>query len=88
MEVNRIIIWTNPTAPFQKLYVMKDGILVDQMGVKFDDVEDVTYALADKYNITELHFSGTPSYGEKLAKDIEAHQVIHYGHKHFNISFV
>lgn len=88
MEVNRIIIWTNPTAPFQKIYVMKDGALVDQMGVKFEDVEDVTYALANKYDITEIHVSGTRAYGEKIAHDIENNQVIHYGHKQFNISFV
>ena len=79
MDVNKIIVWTNPTAPFQKVYVMKDGTLVDQLGVKFEDVEDVVYALADKYHISQVDFSGTPSYGEKIANNLKNNQIVKYG---------
>lgn len=88
METNKIIIWTNPTVPFQKIYVMKDGVLVDQMGVKFDDVEAIVYELAKKYDIQDIHFSGTTAYGEKIAKDIEKNEVTQYGQKYFNIKFI
>lgn len=89
MEVNRIIIWTNPTAPFQKIYVMQNGILVEQIGVKFENTEEIVYALADKYNIFDLHFSGTHGYAEKIAKDIQNNQIIHYGKPNqFHIEYV
>lgn len=86
--VNKIIVWTNPTAPFQKIYVMKEGVLVDQIGVRIDDVKDVVYALADKYNIFDINFSGAPTYGEKIAKDIENGQIIHYGKNKITVTFV
>lgn len=85
MDVNRIIVWTNPTAPFQKIYVMKDGVLVDQFGVKFEDVKDITYAVADKYDINDVHFSGTRSYAEKIVQEIMATQ---YENRQLNIEFV
>lgn len=88
METNKIIIWTNPTVPFQKIYVMKDGVLVDQMGVKFDDVEAIVYELANKYDIQDIHFSGANAYGEKIAKDIEKNEIAQYGQKYFNIKFI
>mgnify|MGYP007111755467 CR=1 FL=1 len=88
MEVNRIIIWTNPVAPFQRIYVMKDGVLVDQMGIMPNNIVDIVYALSDKYNITELHFSGTPSFAQNFADEIEKDQYTHYGQKRFTISFV
>ena len=87
-DVNKIIVWTNPTAPFQKIYVMKEGILVDQVGVKVDDVKDVVYALADKYSIFDINFSGAPSYGEKIAKDIENGQIIRYDKSKITVTFV
>jgi len=88
METNKIIVWTSPTAPFQKIYVIKDGTLVDQMGVKPDDIRDIVYALADKYNIVEIDFSGSTSYGAKILEDAENGQVIRYGKAKLKFSFV
>lgn len=88
MDANKIVVWTNPTAPFQKIYVFKEGVLVDQMGVKFEDAKDVLYALLDKYNLTEVNFSGTHTYGEKIATDLDNDQIIRYGKQKLNIKFV
>ena len=88
MEANKIVVWTNPTAPFQKIYVFKDGALVDQMGVKFEDAKDIIYALLDKYELTEVNFSGTYGYGEKIATAVENDQIIRYGKQKLDIKFV
>ena len=87
MDTNRIIIWTNPVAPFQKLYVMKDGVLIEQMGIQINDVPDIVFELAQKYEIQEIHFSGTRSYAEKIAEDLREQSVFKYNLP-LNISIV
>ena len=69
MNVNRIVIWTSPTVRFQKLYVFKDGEMVDQVGVTVEDLNDTLLALMDKYHIKQLDFSGTHNYAEGLVHD-------------------
>ena len=86
--MNKIIIWTSPTAPFQKIYVMKEGELVDQMGVLPNNLEGIVYALVDKYQIMDIDFSGTPSFAEGFMTTLRNNQIIHYGRECLNIGFV
>jgi hypothetical protein len=79
METNKIIVWTSPIAPFQKIYVIKNGDMVDQVGVQFDDLEDVIVAMCQKYSITQIDFSGTHSYGKRVGDSLEANNVTKYG---------
>jgi hypothetical protein len=88
MAANKIIVWTNPTAPFQKIYVMKDGALVDQMGIMPNNIEDIVYALVDKYQITDIDFSGAKSFAEHFADALKNNQVIRYGEQKLNINFI
>lgn len=71
MNATKIIVWTNPTSPFQKIYAFVDGQLVDQMGVAFDDVETVIYEICEKYNISKIDFSGSHSYAKRIGDHLE-----------------
>jgi hypothetical protein len=88
MATNKIIVWTNPTAPFQKIYVMKDGVLVDQMGIMPNNIVDIVFALVDKYNISSIDFSGAHSFAENFANELKKDQIARYGHEHLTINFI
>lgn len=88
MEVSKIIVWTNPVAPFQKIYVMKDGILVDQMGIMPNNIVDIIFSLVDKYNIENVDFSGAHSFAENFANELKKEQVARYSHERLNINFI
>ena len=88
MAENKIIIWTSPVAPFQKIYVMQNGIIIDQMGIMPNNIVDITFALVDKYDINNIVFSGTHSFAEAFANELKNNQVIHYGHERLNITFI
>lgn len=88
MEVNKIIVWTSPVAPFQKIYVMKDGVLVDQMGIMPNNIVDIIFSLVDKYNIENIDFSGAHSFAENFANELKKEQVARYGHGRLNINFI
>lgn len=88
MEVNKIIVWTSPVAPFQKIYVMKDGILVDQMGIMPNNIVDIIFSLVDKYNIENIDFSGTHSFAENFVNELKKEQVARYSHERLNINFI
>lgn len=89
MEATKIIVWTNPTAPFQKVYALKDGEMVDQMGVKFDDLEEVITALCSKYEIFQIDFSGSRAYGEKIGNILNLNGAAYYNLKtDFNIHYI
>ena len=88
MEVSKIIVWTSPVAPFQKIYVMKEGVLVDQMGIMPNNIVDIVFSLVDKYEITNIDFSGAHSFAENFANELKKDQIAHYGHECLNINFI
>lgn len=88
MNVNRIVIWTSPTVRFQKLYVFKDGEMVDQVGVTVEDLNDTLLALMDKYRIKQLDFSGTHNYAEGLVHDFQAKSNLKFGINDIRINYV
>lgn len=88
MEVNKIIVWTSPVAPFQKIYVMKDGVLVDQMGIMPNNIVDIIFSLVDKYDIENIDFSGAHSFAENFANELKKEQVARYSHERLNINFI
>lgn len=88
MEVNKIIVWTSPVAPFQKIYVMKDGVLVDQMGIMPNNIVDILFSLVDKYDIDNIDFSGAHSFAKNFADELKKEQVARYSHERLNINFI
>lgn len=66
--MNKIIVYTNPTAPFQKIIVFQDGIIIDQLGVQTDDVASTVRAFSQKYNIADVEFMGARDYSLGLMR--------------------
>lgn len=87
-NMNKIIVWTNPTAPFQKIYVMKNNEIVDQLGVMPNNLEDIIYTLVDKYEITDIGFSGAHSFAERFMSELKKGQTIRYGCERLSIQFI
>lgn len=88
MTYDRIVIWTSPIERFQKLYVFKDGALVDQMGVEPENLSDTLMALIDKYTINRLDFSGNHSYAEGLANEFQEKSMLDFGVNGIRINYV
>ena len=78
-DISKIIVWTNPTAPFQKIYVFKNGNLMEQMGVKFEDAQEIISELCKVHNINQIDFSGTTSYGQKIGDELKKNCATKYG---------
>jgi len=88
MTYDRIVIWTSPTERFQKLYVFKDGALIDQMGVEPENLSDTLTALVNKYTINRLDFSGTHSYAEGLVHEFQEKSMLDFGVNDIRINYV
>ena len=88
MNLDRIVVWMSPTAPYQKIYVFQEGVLVDQAGIAIDDFEEVIYDFLIKYKINHLHFSGVHSFAETFGEKIRTESVIKYGLNDLIIKYV
>jgi hypothetical protein len=88
MNLDRVVVWMSPTAPYQKAYVFQEGVLVDQAGVTVEDLEEVIYAFLIKYNINHLHFSGVHSFAEALGDKILTVGAVEYGLNDLVIKYV
>lgn len=85
-NISKIVVWTSPVAPFQKIYVFKEGTLVDQMGIMPNNIVDIIFELVDKYQINDIDFSGTYSFGKSFMDEIQKQAVTQY--KELNVNFV
>ena len=88
MTNDRIVIWTSPTIRFQKLYVFKDGVMVDQIGVIVEDLNETLAAFIEKYSIRRLDFSGSHNYAKGLVEDFQEKSMLKFGVNDIRISYV
>ena len=69
--MTKIIVNTNPVAPFQKVFAIgEDGVLA-QIGVGIEDLPETIHAFAQKYNITDVEFTGTREYALGLMREAQ-----------------
>ena len=76
--MDRIIIRGDLTAPYQHLYVYKNGERVDSIGVLFEDVVDTTLSCLKKYELTNIDLSGPRSYMTGIEKNIREAIITQY----------
>ena len=69
--MNKILVNTNPTAPFQRIIVIQNDIIIDQIGAQLEDLSDLISAFAEKHNIEEVNFLGPREYSLGLMKTIQ-----------------
>lgn len=68
--MNKILVNTNPVA-FQKVIVIENDIIIDQIGVQAEDLAETIHACAVKYNISEVNFLGLREYALGLMRDAQ-----------------
>lgn len=88
MEINKIIVWTSPTSLFQKIFVMKEGTMIDKMGVQINDLEETLFSLVDKYEIYQIDFSGTQSFAKGIGDKLNNNQITKYNCTKISINYV
>lgn len=69
--MDRIIIRGDLAAPFQHLYVYKNGERIDTIGVLFEDLTETVLSYLQKYELTQLDLSGPRVYMEGVEKIIK-----------------
>lgn len=88
MENDKIIVWTSLTILPQRIYVMRNGELIDQLHVTFEELEDTIYALVEKYQIYNVDFTGAQGYSEKFIENIKKNNTINYSNHIINVQYV
>lgn len=70
MEKNKLIVIVDPITYFQRCLALVDGQLVDQIGVKQEDLMETIEAYIQKYNIVEVDITGPQAYAQKYVRDL------------------
>ena len=86
--MDKIIVYTSPVAPLQKIFIMKDGKLVDQVGITPNYITDVVIEAVNKYQVKDIDFTGSESFAENFMNELKTNQISVYGHECLNINFV
>lgn len=86
--MNRIIIRGDISAPYQHLYIYKDGERVDSIGVLFDDLGEMVLTCLNKYKLTQVDLSGSRLYMEGIEKKIREYAVAKYDNFEINFKYV
>ena len=86
--MDRIIIRGDITAPYQHIYIYKNGNRVDSMGVLFDDLAEMVLCCLEKYELTHIDLSGSRFYMEGVEKIIKEAAISKYGNSEINFRYV
>lgn len=60
--MNRLLVRGDPVGPFQHIYVFEGDKMTESIGIGIDDLEEVVFEIAKKYNITQIDLSGSRVY--------------------------
>lgn len=86
MDTTKIIVWANPTDPFQQIYVFKDGNLVDKMNTTPNYITKIVLDFVNKHQINSVDFAGTRAFCEHFMTSLQEEAIVNY--KELNINFV
>lgn len=84
--MDRIIVYTSPVAPLQKILAIKDGQLIDQVGIWPNDLVETIFAMVQKYDIQDIDFTGIKSFALNFIEEMK--QPSAYNSNNLNINFV
>ena len=76
--MNRLIVRGEPFGPFQYISVFVDNERVESMGVQFDDLEEIVFALITKYDINHIDLSGAKGYMQGIEEKLKTTAVTTY----------
>ena len=86
--MKKILVHSTPVAPIHKVYVLEDGIIIDQVGVHQEDLADTVNLLVDKYNINTVSLKGPKTYTEGIEKQIKKANITQYNNKELIFKYV
>ena len=86
--MDRIIIRGDLIAPFQHLYVYKNGEKIDAIGVLFEDLAETVLSYLQKYKLTQLDLSGPRVYMEGVEKIIKEAIIKEYNFSDITFRYV
>lgn len=86
--MNRIIVRGEPVGPFQYVSVFVDNQRVESLGVKIDDLVDITFALITKYEISHIDLSGTRGYMQGIEQQLKTAAITTYGLNDLTFKYV
>lgn len=86
--MNRLIIRSDLTTPYQHLYVYKNGERVDTFGVLFEDLVEAVLTCLEKYELTTIDLSGPKTYLEGIEKNIKEAIVTKYNFPEITFRYV
>ena len=64
--MEKILVLTNPVAPFQKVCVVKDDNLVEQVGITPNYIPEVVCQMSQKYDVTKVVVYGTEDFARGI----------------------
>lgn len=88
--MSEIIIPISFTSLQQKIYVIKDGNLVEQKEVALETdtlIAAIAY-LANRYNIINVNFTGNKEFTCRFVKEVREGFIDKYSTVHLNINYV
>lgn len=86
--MDRIIVRGDLTAPYQHLYVYKNGERVDTIGVLFEDIVDTVLSYLKKYELINIDLSGPRIYMEGIEKNIKEAIIAQYNFPEVTFRYV
>ena len=86
--MKKILIHSTPVAPTHKIYVLEDGVIIDQVGVRQEDLSETVNLLADKYNIDNISLKGPKTYTEGIEKQIKKANITQYNNRELIFKYV
>jgi hypothetical protein len=86
--MRKIVGLVRPFDMKQNFYVYEDGNKIDTATPHIDDINSTIFALADKYNITQVDLVGPKQYIRGLTKKFQEAEMQKYNENKININIV
>lgn len=76
--MNSLLIRGEPFGPFQHLYVFENDKRIESIGISIENLEEIAFALIEKYNITHINLSGSRVYMQGIEQQLKKAGVTTY----------
>ena len=86
--MKKILVHSTPVTPTHKIYVLDEGVVIDQIGVKSEDLAETVKLLVDKYDIHIVNLKGPKVYTEGIEKQIKKANIAHFNNSDIAFKYV
>lgn len=83
-----LLVRGEPFGPYQRLYVFENETKVESIGVPFEDLNEIAFALIKQYNIKHINLSGARVYMEGIEKQLKEAGVVTYSTDDLTFKYV